>query len=411
MPDPTPRPFGTAEIADSNRGAADVGARIARARKRRGLTQEGLAARCHYSRPHIAQVERGHKVATPAFVSSVARTLAIDPSELYGQPFRESTRDEKVHAPISEIRRALAFVEVPPDLQAPPRSLDRLDAELATCKRLRRSAQHAKLGARLPGLLEELTYHVYEDGLPRAWRLLFSAQDTTGELVRRLGYNDLANQILERSAVAADRAGDPHMPLMVARRRALLMAGVAAYSPALRLVRRSLERVDPGHPTAAEATGSLHLRAAVIAARGSEPAAAWDHFDQARTASLRAGARRLDAYGTNFVPGNVAIHGVAVAVELGDVDEAVRRDIDIGERLLGSVSPERRAHHAIDMARAHVDAADRDKALDRLLYAEKTAPQMTRYHPMAQAVATHLASAYRDLPDRLRQLLARMTIT
>ncbi|MDA2808988.1 helix-turn-helix domain-containing protein [Nocardiopsis suaedae] len=411
MSDPTVSAFNDLARAHPHRGQSGIGARIARVRKRRGLTQEGLAARCHYSRPHIAQVERGHKVATPAFVSSVARALAIDPSELYGQPFRDSARDEKVHAPINEIRRALAFVEVPPDLEAPPRSLDRLDAELATCKRLRRSAQHVKLGARLPALIEELTYHVYEDDLPRAWRLLFNAQDTAGELVRRLGYNDLTNQLLERSAVAAEKAGDPHLPLMVARRRALLMAGVAAYSPALRLVRRSLDRVDPGHPTAAEATGSLHLRAAVIAARGNEPSAAWDHFEQARTASQRAGARRLDAYGTNFVPGNVAIHGAAVAVELGDVDEAVRRDDDIGERLLSSVSPERRAHHAIDMARAHVDAADRDKALDRLLYAERTAPQMTRYHPMAQAVATHLAGAYRDLPDRLRQLLARMAIT
>lgn len=403
MPDPTPPPSGSP--------GRTIGVRLARIRKRRGLTQQGLADRSHYSRSHIAQVESGHKVGTPAFVSAAARAFSVDPSEIFGQPFRERARDERIHAPLNEIRRALAFVEVPPDLDAPPRSLDRLDAELATCKRLRRSAQHAQLGSRLPGILEELTYHVYEEGLPRAWRLLFGAQDTAGELARRLGYNDLANQILERSASAAEKAGDPHLPLMVARRRALLMAGVAAYSPALRLLRRSLERVDPGHYAAAEAGGSLHLRAAVVAARNGDPSSAWGHFEQAHEVSRRSGTRTLDSYGTNFVPGNVAIHAAAVAVELGDVDEAVRRDSEIGNRLLGAVSPERRAHHAIDMSRAYVDAADRHTALARLLNAERTAPQMTRYHPMARAVATHLVTAYRDLPDRLRQLMSRMAIS
>ncbi|WP_121436993.1 helix-turn-helix domain-containing protein [Actinomadura pelletieri] len=39
-----------------------IGVRVARARKRRGLTRHGLAQRARYSRSHIAQVEAGARV-------------------------------------------------------------------------------------------------------------------------------------------------------------------------------------------------------------------------------------------------------------------------------------------------------------------------------------------------------------
>src|SRR5690606_13138274 len=143
-----------------------------------------------------------------------------------------------------------------------------------------------------------------------------------------------------------------------------------AYGPALRLLRTCTARVDHASPGAAEAEGALHLRAAIIAARAGRAHDAWQHYDQARQTSREADHQPLDAYGTNFVPGNITIHGVAVAVELGDYDEAARRDAEIGRRLLGSVSPERRAHHGVDMSRALIETNRREEALERLLAAE-----------------------------------------
>jgi transcriptional regulator with XRE-family HTH domain len=395
----------------TNPSPATIGQRVTEARNRRGLTQMGLAQLSHYSRSHIAQVEKGHKAATPSFVTAVAAALGVDPAEIYGQPYRGDTAgDDRVHASIGQIRRALAFVDIPPDLDAPPRTLDRLEAELATCQRLRRAAHHTRLGARLPGLLEELTYHVYDHGDPRAWRLLFGAFETTGELTRRLGYNDLANQILDRSSVAAANADDPHLPLMVIRRRALLMANVAAYQPALKMLTTAAGRVDPAHPGADEAEGSLHLRAAIIAARTGHASTAWKHYGEARRISRRAGNRPLDRYITNFVPGNLLIHGTAVAVELRDWDEVAHRSADVTDEVLLSVSRERQAHHRIDVARAHDETGHRDQALAELLAAERAAPQMTRFHPMAKAAASHLATCYRDMPEALRGLMSRMRL-
>jgi len=62
-----------------------IGRRIAHARKLRGLTQIGLAARAHVSKSLIAQVESGHKPATPSLIAAVAAAMNADVTDLTGQ--------------------------------------------------------------------------------------------------------------------------------------------------------------------------------------------------------------------------------------------------------------------------------------------------------------------------------------
>ncbi|GAB3279641.1 hypothetical protein GCM10027589_06310 [Actinocorallia lasiicapitis] len=390
--------------------AEPVGVRVARQRKRRGLTQQGLAQKTSYSRSHIAQVEKGHKVATPAFVAAVAAALGVDPADVYGQPFPGRTRAEDgAHAAISDLRRAMAYGEVGPDLFGPPRSLDELAAALGEALTLRHKARHLQLAARLPGLVEELSWHAHEGGGERVWALLTLAlNQLAASLTRRLGYNDLSGLIMERAAVAASRSGDRHLPLMVTYRRALLMMGVAAYGPAVRLLDRSIGSVDAALPDAVEVAGSLHLRAAVVCARGQRAGEAWDHYGQAAEISERAGSPTLDRHGSDYGPGNLAIHGAALALELGDLDEAVRRDTQIPARVLAGMAVERHAHHEIDMARVRLELGDYDRAMTRVLAAERTAPQMTRFHPSARSVVGHLVDVRRTVPEPLRGLQTRM---
>ncbi|MFJ9558212.1 helix-turn-helix domain-containing protein [Nocardiopsis sp. NPDC101807] len=386
-----------------------IGRRVARARKLRGLTQHGLAGRSNYSRSLIAQVEAGHKAPTGAFVAAMSAALGVDPARLYGQPFQEETEpDRAVYAPLSEIRRVLTVTDVAPDLDGPPRPIAALAAELATAQRLRHASQHAKLGARLPALLAELMWHAYEEDEPSAWRMLHTAHSITASLTRRLGFTDLASMVQERSAVSALRSQDPHLPLMVTHRRALLMMAVAAWAPAVKLLRRSMAQVDLSRADAVEVLGSLHLRAAIVSARNGDASSAWEHFGQAEEVSERAGRPSLDEHGTDFNPGNLVIHGAAISAELRDYDDATRRDARISKAMLVSLAPERRAHHGIDMARVRMELGDRRQALERLLTAEKDAPQMVRYHPMARATARCLADSHRDVPERLRGLLTRM---
>src|SRR5215472_7324825 len=92
-----------------------IGARIAEARKLRGLTQAGLAMRVPCSKSLVSQVERGAKPATPWFVAAVARVLHTDVPSLLGQPYRGQTeRADRAHAGIPQIRVSMTYWDVPP---------------------------------------------------------------------------------------------------------------------------------------------------------------------------------------------------------------------------------------------------------------------------------------------------------
>ncbi|MBD2900817.1 hypothetical protein amrb99_98270 [Actinomadura sp. RB99] len=150
------------------------------------------------------------------------------------------------------------------------------------------------------------------------------------------------------------------------------------------------------------------MRAAILAARlGGASSAAWDYHGAA-TERIRSAGTVPEIHGQQTNAANAAVHGAAVAVELGDVDEAIRRDAEIGERTLGGLTEERVAHHAIDMSRALTEAGAYDRALERLVSADRTAPQLTRSHPSAHVVVAHLVDVRRTLPEPLRGLDRRI---
>ncbi|GAA4192540.1 hypothetical protein GCM10022252_34090 [Streptosporangium oxazolinicum] len=387
-----------------------TGVRIARARKRRGWTQNGLAAKANVSRSLIAQVESGHKPATPSLVAIVARTCGVDAAEINGQPYRGSDkRTDAVHAAIPVIRRALAYADIAPELEIPPRPLEVLAVEMTALQKLQGSAAHVAVGSRLPAAIEELTIHTLESGLPGAWRLLHHSYALVVSLARRLGYNDLAHVAIERGAAAALRANDPHLQHLVSLSRTTLLLTLGSGDIALTLANRVVNNVDQSTPTGLEVYGSLHLRAAVSAARMGRASEAWDHHGHAADTVARIAPRdRLDPHGLQLNPANVAIHGCALATELGDYDTAIRLDADF--KLPTSLYGERRAHHEIDMARAHLWLNENDKSLNRVLKAERIAPQMTRFHPMARETVRQLGPRYRIVPEKLRALEARMAL-
>lgn len=387
-----------------------VGERLRRVRKRRrNLTQAGLAERSAVSRSYIAQIEAGHRIPSPAVTVALANGLRVDITELTGQPYRGTTPSgDRVHEMIPDVRRALTYIDLPPDFDIPPRSLDDLATEVEQLRQLSKAARHTQVGARLPALIEELTHHALEHGLSRAWGLLNGAQALAVSLCRRLGYNDLAFVAIERATASAARSEDPNLPHVARLSRALLMMTVGSWKPGLRLVQRASDGLDTTTTSGSAVAGALHLRAAVLSARASEAATAWEHHGLAVDAAHTLPAHSPDFYALQFGSANVAIHGCAVAVELEDHDEALRRDRAL--RLPPQLAAERRAHHEIDMARAHVEVGQPRRALDRILNAERVAPQMARYHPSAVNVITYLVDWHRTLPETLCGISSRMHI-
>jgi hypothetical protein len=144
--------------------------------------------------------------------------------------------------------------------------------------------------------------------------------------------------------------------------------------------------------------GATHLRSAIFAARMPNAASAWAHVDEARECALLLG-EDANHYGLEFGPSNVAIHEVAVAVELYDGAEAVRRAGQV--RLPGTVAPVRRGHYFIDLARGFLYNGDRVKSLEALQTARRVAPQQTRNHPMVRETVRMLVELERRRPKAL----------
>jgi len=395
--------------------AASIGRRIARARKMREnpLTQDGLARIVPCSKSLIAQVERGHKPATPALVAAVARALSIDVTELTGQPYGAGNGHppDRIHAAIPQIRQALVYWDVPPALGRPPRPL----AELAQVDRrvghLRSQAGYTELGALLPGLIKELTVHAHQDGTrdrERAFRLLADAYTAVDSMAYKLGYMDLFALAVERMAWAADRSDDPLLRPVAAMRRSSAFMATGAWEGGLALLDRAGRAVDADAApdlAALSVLGTVHLRAAVMAARGGMTATAWEHAGYAREIAGRLGRDTKD-YGLLFGPTNTSIHEVAIAVELGDGDEAVRRGKDLV--LPADLPAERSSHHYIDLSRAWLWQGNTDRALACVAEADRLAPQRTRYHPMARETVMRLLDLRRRVPEQLRILAVRM---
>jgi transcriptional regulator with XRE-family HTH domain len=388
-----------------------IGSRVASARKFRGFTQRRLADLAHVSYSLLTKVESGHVPATPAFIAAVARALRVDIVELTGQPYRGTTaREDQVHATVPEIRRVLLAHDVPTAEDGPLPELSDLAARVKLASDLRQGARYAELGDMVPDLISHLatTAHRLADGdeKNRAYGLLAEAYGAADAVVYKLGYTDLSSLAVDRVCWASLRSGDQ---LLVGAsywlRSGSFLAG-GAYAEANALLTWAREDLEPLLGRADERTwsvyGSLHLKQSIVAARSKDADAAWAHIAEAKRAAMASGDNNY--YQLAFGPTNVRIHEVAVAVELDDATEAIRRAE--GFEVPADIPAERSSHHYIDLARAYVWHGDRTRALECLQRARKLAPQQTRYHPMVRDALQTLARAERRSTRTLRGFAA-----
>jgi transcriptional regulator with XRE-family HTH domain len=392
-----------------------IGSRVASARKFRGFTQRRLADLAHVSYSLLTKVESGHVPATPAFIAAVARALRVDIVELTGQPYRgHNARDDQVHATIPEIRRVLLAHDVPTGEDPELPSLEELAKRVKLASDLRQAARYAELGEMVPELITHLAHAAHrldDEEKNRAYGLLAEAYGAADAVVYKLGYTDLSSLAVDRVCWASLRSGDQ---LLVAashwlRSSSFLSGG--AYAEANALLTWAREDLEPLLSRADERTwsvyGSLHLKQSIVAARSNEADTAWAHVAEAKRAAMASGDNNY--YQLAFGPTNVRIHEVAVAVELGDVAEAIR--LADGFELPADMPAERSSHHYIDLARAFLWHGDRTQALECLQRARKLAPQQTRYHPMVRDTLQSLARAERRSTRTLRGFAAWVGLT
>lgn len=359
-----------------------VGRRIAAARRMRRMTQDDLARSALVSLPMIRAIERGARLPSEATLDAIAAALALDPSRLlHGR----GLSDSRVHDAMPALSAAIAVVDVPDDGPTPP--LEQLRTAVAEAANWRLGAQYVRLAGRMPALLGNLIralHTVPAEHRAEVAALLVSACRSADAVAYKYSHRDLSARLVDLMRWGAAQAEDELLAASVAYVRTETFFAARAHRAGLRALEAAIDSAPaPTGPAAIAARGALHMRAAVIAARAADPAAAAHHLAEA--AQLGDQVDEDVYYGTAFGPSSVRIHQVSVAVSLGQ--DHIQDALDVAHEWKPpreEVPAERRSGFYIELARAQLWAGRRDDAFESLKVARRIAPQHTREHPWAR---------------------------
>lgn len=404
-----------------------VGERIAIYRRRRGLSQTVLAGLIGRSVSWLSQVERGTRaVDRMSVLIDLSRALKVDIAELTGQPFALAPNGGLEPEGLADIRRVLMrYAELPsainpsPSTVSAPPDLIQLRSRVETAWRLRQASRYGQLGRQIANLItdaEQATQHYQGDEQRTAFALLAETYQVARAMLRKLGDAHLAWIAADRAVQAGRHADSPLLVAVGARALSQVFTETGQLDAALEISLSSAAALEPwlrqegNGPEEWSVWGALLLTAALAAARDNDIGAASDYLRRAARAADQIHGDRNDLW-TSFGPTNVAIHGISVAVELGDVPETIRRAEQINTTTLPADLLERRAQVLIDLGRAYVQRRDDAAASAVFRQAEELAAEEVHYSvPVREALREMLKREHRYATPELRPLAQRTGI-
>ncbi|MEV8633779.1 helix-turn-helix transcriptional regulator [Streptosporangium sp. NPDC051023] len=390
-----------------------LGRRIAQERKRRGLSQPELARLIDRSVAWVSQVERGvRKVDRMSVLEKVAETLDVPLSELAAEaPVVAAVTEETPGT--ADLRLLLSSVH---SLRAmlhpvPAAPAEELRAQVEQAWELVHESRYAELTGLLQGLvpaLETAVRSAPEERRAELFELLAAAYQACSAALAKLGEPEAAWIAADRAIIAAERAGDPLLVAAGAFRLGFVFLGARHFDQVEETARTASDALwflaEAGKPEAMSLWGALTLQRAVAASLLNDADTAYRHLAKAREIAGRLGDGRND-YNTEFGPANVALHEVAVAVELGDAGHALRAGTTVD---VSTLSGERRARLHIHLARAHAQRRQIDEAVSAVLEAEAVTPEQVRNHRAVRRLVSDLLTMQDPPSPELRELADRV---
>jgi hypothetical protein len=284
--------------------------------------------------------------------------------------------------------------------------------------RLVHEARYAELAPILANLIPALERAVRSgsiDDREAARRLLSDTYQAAAAMLAKISENDAAWIAADRAAIAAEQLSDPLLVAASLFRMAHVFISLRQLAQAQQVAQEAADALESvvkeGQISPVEAIslfGAFHLVLAVIAARENHRSEAQERLEVAREAADRLGNDRND-FGTEFGPTNVALHAVAIAVDLGDAGTALdlARDVEPSE-----LSPERQARFLVDIARAQAMRRQIGEALRTLERAEQISPEQTHnLYTAAEVVRDLVQLAGTHARPELRAMAERFEVT
>jgi transcriptional regulator with XRE-family HTH domain len=394
------------------------GQRIARARRRRGLSQAALAGLVGRSESWLSQVERGlREVDNHTVLTSLAEILRLDITDLTGDDVSDPRTSR--YAAAREIERAMMAYEslesvIGSDSAVREPDLARLRLAVDRANRSYQAARYDEAGRMLPSLIRSVetaarTCPSRDAAVADALRS--QVYQTAAMLLSRVGETSLAWTAGDRAVTAAEHADAGLLAAVSAFRLAHVFIKRKHASEARDLVadatgalRKSPTDDDPERLSV---LGALHLADALAAASDFDRAAAARSLLAAGQVADRICTERNDHW-TAFGYTNVRIHEISAAVAFGDADTAVQTGESLDLQRFPTGLGGRRSQVSLDLARAYAQQRHDAAAVNMLVLAEQTAPQLVRYDAATHdLLALLLRREHRASTPQLRPLAHR----
>jgi transcriptional regulator with XRE-family HTH domain len=397
---------------------AEIGRRIARQRRRRGLSQVVVAGLVGRSESWLSQVERGRRsIDSHAVFVRLAEVLDVEISQLTSDNTGVDMAKYEAAAAIRDVM--LRYESIPAAIgsnvvQERRPALSWLGHEVRRVNRLYQSTRYDDAGRLLPGLLaavEQACQMTKGADRRTAHTLRALAYHSAATTLRRVGEPDLALMAGERSVSAAQAADRPLLAAVSAYRLGYVLISQRRARQAEDLAIRTgdalASAVRRPSPLVLSVRGGLSLVAVTAAAARFDRAAVDRHLTSAREFAKLLGADRNDFWSA-FGPTNVVIHEVSAAVTFGDAKTALKRQASLDAERLGPGLLGRRAQVSLDVARAYALQRKDAAAVNTLLMTERLSPELVRYNPRANELLTELVRReHRASTPELRGLAQR----
>ncbi|WP_092557709.1 helix-turn-helix domain-containing protein [Actinoplanes derwentensis] len=373
-----------------------IGERVAWYRRRRGLSQEVLAGLVGRTADWLGKIENNRiELDRLSVIKSLADVLDVALGDLLAEPsLVEWTADSGMET-VPALRTALMEYRAITALgtsgqDAEPPDLDDLRKQTARLWDLYQASRFGAVTGKLPDLLRQAQAAVdHLDGREQeqARNLLGLTYQLAATQLTKLGETDLAWIAADRGLAAVRPVGNPAITGSLFRSVSHALLSTGRYQDAVRLTTDAADYLDQhltdAGPELLSVYGTLLLAGSMAAARSNDPGTVRTFLNTADETAARLGTDANHLW-TAFGPTNVAIHRVATAGELGNVQVA----IDLGPRVDTSALPmERRVRHALEVSRAYSSWNRQDEALSVLLDAELMAPEQVRHHFLGRQLA------------------------
>lgn len=397
-----------------------IGERVAWYRRRRGLSQEVLAGLVGRTADWLGKAENNRiGLDRLSVIRSLAHALDVSIGDLIGEPtLLEWSRDSGRHT-VPALREALMDYRLLTPLIGTPTSGEppALSALRTDVREVWDAYQDSRFGfatRQLPLLLADalLSARSYS-GREReeANELLALTYQGAAMVLGKLGETELAWIAADRGLAAAQESGNKVIAGSLFRSVTHCLLSNGRFETAMQLVNDAAGFLESGlsgaSPSYLSVYGTLFLTGTMAAARAEDRATVQAFLREAEESATRLGADSNHMW-TAFGPTNVAIHRVAAAGELGDVQVAA----DLGPRIDTSGLPvERRVRHDLEVARALSAWNRTDEAVAILLTAEQLAPEQVRHHYMSRELVLGWVRGTRGRPTvPVRELADRLHV-